>query len=341
MSFVNPAYLWALSGLLVPIGIHLLSRKEGKVIKVGSLRHVEESNTSRFKSIRLNEIWLLLLRCLMIVLLVMFMGGARCSQIPFTTSVKWVLIEKELENNPRVKSQVDSLVKTGFEVRYLAKDFPLRDRTTQADDQQNYWQLIEQLNEKIGYDIIVFSQSRLSNFYGKRVELSSFIRWIPVESDENKFIASAIQLSSDSVRVRMGTTSSTETSFINEIYTFNKNENWFALEDRTDSVLINKPDTITVSILADETFKHDGEILTAALKTLQNEFNFELFIQNKINLSADWIFWLSEKPFIESTDSKILQYHQSSQRPLLEKRTNCTGILQSGWIKKLFMKKSF
>ncbi|MEJ0032271.1 MAG: BatA domain-containing protein [Bacteroidota bacterium] len=79
MTFVNPSYLWALASLAIPIAIHLLSRKEGKVIRVGSLRHVEESNTSQFKSIRLNEILLLLLRCLMISLVVLFMSGAQCS----------------------------------------------------------------------------------------------------------------------------------------------------------------------------------------------------------------------------------------------------------------------
>lgn len=66
MNFTQPLFLWTLAGAFIPIAIHLLSRKEGKVVKVGSLRHMEESNTSRFKSIRLNETLLLLARCLMI-----------------------------------------------------------------------------------------------------------------------------------------------------------------------------------------------------------------------------------------------------------------------------------
>ena len=39
----------------VPVAIHLLSRKEGKVIKVGSLRHLRETTTRQFRSLKPNE----------------------------------------------------------------------------------------------------------------------------------------------------------------------------------------------------------------------------------------------------------------------------------------------
>ena len=66
MQFAQPIFLWALAGLSVPIAIHLLSKKEGKVIRLGSLRHVREKSTQQFKSIRLNEWLLLALRCLIV-----------------------------------------------------------------------------------------------------------------------------------------------------------------------------------------------------------------------------------------------------------------------------------
>jgi hypothetical protein len=49
IQFAQPIFLWALTALAVPIGIHLLSRKEGKVVKMGSLRHLRETSTQQFK----------------------------------------------------------------------------------------------------------------------------------------------------------------------------------------------------------------------------------------------------------------------------------------------------
>src|SRR5690349_13991138 len=103
MYFSNPIWLWALTGISIPIAIHLLSRKEGKVIRIGSLRHLQETSTQQFKGIRLNELALLALRCLLIILFVMILSGL---SLHWTNSnkVSWVLVEKGLENTPEVKS---------------------------------------------------------------------------------------------------------------------------------------------------------------------------------------------------------------------------------------------
>src|SRR6187401_594471 len=97
MLFANPIWLWALAGLLIPIGIHLLSRKEGQVIRIGSLRHLQETNTQQFKGIRLNEIVLLILRCTLIILFVLLMSGLSFERVN-KSEAKWVVIEKGLEN---------------------------------------------------------------------------------------------------------------------------------------------------------------------------------------------------------------------------------------------------
>ncbi|NBP69377.1 MAG: hypothetical protein EBU52_11590, partial [Cytophagia bacterium] len=49
ITFSNPAMLWSLLGISIPIAIHLLSRKEGKVIPLGSIRYLEESPSQQFK----------------------------------------------------------------------------------------------------------------------------------------------------------------------------------------------------------------------------------------------------------------------------------------------------
>ncbi len=323
MSFINPAYLWAFTGLLLPIGIHLLSRKEGKVIKVGSLRHVEESNTSQFKSIRLNEVLLLLLRCLMIALLVLFISGARCSQVPFQNSPRWLLLEKGLENDPRITAQIDALINEDYEVRYLSTNFPLVDANPTPDTSPDYWNLLEQLKLKSEYDMVVFSYNRINGFVGKRLEFPANIRWIGVEPDEKQFIVSAVRMNTDSVRTRVGNTNAENTSFAFETKPRNAN-NWFVLTDKQDSILITQPDTLHVSIITDKTYEYDGEILTTALIVLKEEFNFQLRIKNEVDTLADWLFWLSDKPLPDSISRKVVLYKRIENHALIEQKDENT-----------------
>jgi hypothetical protein len=185
MTFANPSYLWALTGVAIPLGIHLLSRKEGKVIRVGSIRHVEESNTSQFKSVRLNEILLLLLRMLLITLLALFMSGAQCSGPASTKKVAYV--ERGIN--------ADSL--KGYEVRELPEG--------------SYWSFVEDLNRSQS-ETVVISYSKIENFTGQRVSLNDNIRWITAEPSSKEYEALAWR-TGDSVFVRNARSDQQVTSF--------------------------------------------------------------------------------------------------------------------------------
>lgn len=187
MTFANPSYLWALAGLAIPLAIHLLSRKEGKVIRVGSIRHVEESNTSQFKSIRLNEILLLLLRMLMVILLAFFMSGAQCSSAD--TARKIAYVEDGI--------QADSLISSGYEIHEIPAG--------------SYWSFAEELN-KSSFETVVVSRSKAENFRGKRIALNDNIKWITAEPASREYQALAWK-AGDSVFVRTGRSSAQVTSF--------------------------------------------------------------------------------------------------------------------------------
>jgi len=191
MTFANPSYLWALLGLAIPIAIHLLSRKEGKVIRVGSIRHVEESNTSQFKSIRLNEILLLLLRMMMIVALAFFMSGAQCSGV----DPKKKLVYAESGIN------VDSLVNKGYEFHEI--------------QEESYWTFAEKLN-KSPFETIVVSYSHINQFKGQRISLNENVKWITADSQPSDFESLAWKIG-DSVFVRRGRSNEQVTLYSTEI----------------------------------------------------------------------------------------------------------------------------
>ena len=58
MTIKNPTYLWALLGLLVPLAIHLWSRKSGKTVKVGSTQWLIASENTCLSSVQFYEVGL-------------------------------------------------------------------------------------------------------------------------------------------------------------------------------------------------------------------------------------------------------------------------------------------
>ncbi len=208
MTFLHPSYLWALAGLAIPLAIHLLSRKEGKVIRVGSIRHVEESNTSQFKSIRLNEVFLLILRMLMVTLLALFMSGAQCSAPDHDKKVAYV--EKGIN--------ADSLTSKGYEIHEMPEE--------------KYWAFAEELNRS-PYETIVLSYSKVENFQGMRIMLNDNIRWITAESKPAEYQALAWSVG-DSVFVRNATSDAMQTTYSTSVGV-------------PDSIDIIKPKEVSVS----------------------------------------------------------------------------------------------
>ena len=121
MSFVNPTYLWSLLGLLVPIAIHLWNKSEGKTIKVGSIRLIKESQTSKSSRLQFNELFLLLLR-LILVSLICFILAAPVSISKRSNLEVAYVVEPSLLKLKSIRTLVDSINKDN-EVYLLAEDF--------------------------------------------------------------------------------------------------------------------------------------------------------------------------------------------------------------------------
>jgi hypothetical protein len=295
MTFANPSYLWAFAGLIIPLAIHLLSRKEGKVIRVGSLRHVEESNTSQFKSIRLNEILLLLLRTIMVTMIVFFLSGASCTNPPGANKVKWLVIEKGIEN--------DSLKSTEYEIH----EFPEGD----------YWTVAEQLG-KLPHEVVVISYSRLEAFNGERIPLPENVRWISAEKPSSEFQSVAWQ-AGDSVFVRNASSSALQTSYSTAIGV-------------PDSIKIIQPKKVIISISADD--QSEGAILQAALNVLKSEYKLPITIsqhqttgneqqtasqlRTTNNEKRTTIFWLRQTRPKFPGDQQVV-FSTPGQGPLIER----------------------
>ncbi len=71
MTFLNPAILWGLLAVSIPIIIHIFNLKKTKKIEFSTLMFLKEIQQSKYKKIKLKQLLILLCRIAFIILLVM------------------------------------------------------------------------------------------------------------------------------------------------------------------------------------------------------------------------------------------------------------------------------
>lgn len=308
MQFANPIWLWALSGLVIPVSIHLLSRKEGKVIYIGSLRHLEESSTKQFKAIRLNEVLLLIIRCILIILTVLLLAGLQW-QHAATEDQKWLVIEPGLQNDKAIHALTDSLTIAGYETHYLAPGFPTEDDTT-IHNTKNYWALIDPLKSSRAQQVIVLSRSYLKDFTGERVILPPSVKWITVDADPQEATVMAAKYKSDSAITRLAKSDAQRTAYEYKTTAISPAHQTVSPQD---SVTFTTMDTINVTLAYDNSFQFDATILEASLKAIEHIPAVEIRITIKHTTDfqyapTDWIIWLSDKSFTGTDTCHIITY---------------------------------
>lgn len=314
MQFANPIWLWGLTGLLIPIGIHLLSRKEGKTIKIGSVRHLEDTNTKQFRSLRLNEMLLLTLRCLLITTLVFFLSGFYFKNT-LNKGEKWLLIEKGLEHDQEFSSLMDSLDHNGFQIKSLAAGYPDLQDSIETTGKINYWSLVEDLKTKPIDQAVVLSYNYVKGFQGKRITLPDHIHWISKNSEPVEFPLQAIRLSNDSTFLRLGKSDASETRFISKHILIAPSQNYFT-NDNADSILVEPHDTISIAVVSDSTFEYDKRMMLTALNVIKeispNTFNLEaIYTDTYSDKKRNCVIWLSNEPPPSSQDHNIIRYQKT------------------------------
>jgi len=231
IQFLSPFGLLALFSLVAPIAIHLLSRKPGKTVKVGSLKFLEASESRHLRSLKLTDMPLLLARLALLALLALLLAKPFWQSAGAQTATKnqgWVLVAPELINSPhdsQVEKLVDSLVTAGNELHLLAPDFPaaqiasgkiVNQEITSANHAANYWSLLREIDTRLAIDmpLWIFALDHLSFFHGDRPILSRTVHWFNIPGPrENRWIQHAQFLKNDNVQLAIGFSDSRQTKF--------------------------------------------------------------------------------------------------------------------------------
>lgn len=313
MQLTSPIWLWGLAGLIIPIAIHLLHRKESKIIKIGSIRHLEASNTKQSMNLRLNELLLLAMRCLLIALVVLLLGGLHFNDDQ-TKSEQWIIIENGLENDPDYVPLIDSLQEQGFQLKRMDEGFPpLADLKTNAPI--NYWKLVEELSYKSLKQSVVLSYNYAKGFKGKRSSRPSNLMWISKNPAPIEFPLKAVKVAASSVSIRMGNSTASETAFRNLNAPLNPNQSHVL--SSVDSTSIERPDTLIITMVSDLEFSNDKNILLAALQaveeTITTIFSVKILPPDlwTPEQKTDWMIWLSNKGVAESVQCNRIIFSES------------------------------
>ena len=187
MQFLYPIGLLALTGIIIPLIIHLWNVKQGKTLKIGSIALLGESSRASSKSFKINDWLLLLLRCLLILLTAFILAQPFLKKIVSAKNTGWILVEKS--NFPGLfkdnRKNIDSLIKLGYEIHDFNAGFnPITLKDTANTDTTkvnslSYSSLLNQLNALLppGSTVYLFADKRLNTIGFKLPETTYKLNW--------------------------------------------------------------------------------------------------------------------------------------------------------------------
>jgi len=122
LGLLQPIWLFGIAGIIAPVVIHLWNNKQGRVLSIGSIDFLDKTSLRKARSRRISDWWLLVLRCLLLILLALLLAGPFWKRRPDVDKKGWVMVTNGFKDR-RLQEMKDSLVAAGFK-SILSKDFP-------------------------------------------------------------------------------------------------------------------------------------------------------------------------------------------------------------------------
>lgn len=361
--------MWAAAGIIVPLAIHLWNIRQGKILKVGSIAFLTESSKNYATSLKLTELLLLLMRCLLIMLLAALLSKPRWDRPFLNPKIKgWVLIEKENLSSTyaRFKPFVDSLLQAGYEFHYFNDGFKKDNLRDVAKDQNDpvvngslsYRFLLKKLDRLVPAELPIhlFTTNYLNRQEGKREAVSLNLYWhtyTPADSTAT-FISKAFTISADSIRIILGNTQPSGTTYLPTDIDIKKNTNPdLSVSTNNGRLLIAyqkyqpvEVDTaaLNITIFTSKYFT-DAAYIKAAAETIRqfSRHRISVLLVNKIEgipAMQDWLFWLSEMPVPASLKANnIFRYEGGEAKKISSWIVTKPGMGSEE--EKIFLSKSF
>jgi hypothetical protein len=323
MNFVNSTYLFALLGFLIPIAIHLWNKKEAKVIKVGSIQFVPTQDSNQSKSIQLNEVFLLLLRCLILGIISFLMVGLIIKENKVSKNI--ALVDPRVLQDDRVQTALDSMMDR-YEIRLMIDNLPVYDPEEEVEQaSQKLWALANDINKLNSDSIIIFSNQTLVDTKGKRPEINKVVNIISIDPLETKrYLAAAYQLA-DRFVLFYGSSNGFSTTYIKQVVAELPDkvvidDNEVKLKDQLTGIPLKRLDTLEVAMVYEDEFLKDKTILDAQIRGIAEYTGFPIKVTaqkgKELTSEFDWLIWLTEAE-IPDAQAKSISIKKDEFKPLL------------------------
>lgn len=195
LSFLQPAALWALAAVSIPIIIHLFNRSRGRLVKIGHIDLIRNARKLKVTELKLADWLLLLLRVSLFILAALILAGLALPGLSSSekdtayVSRAWLLSATANEISNLLVDYSDNKTKR---IYLLQDDFPALDsklveelRTGQQQDLnsltpiRNIWPL---LSERLSVEqhrgkVDVFAVDNLAQFGASRAALPQNVGW--------------------------------------------------------------------------------------------------------------------------------------------------------------------
>lgn len=333
MIFSYSIGLLAIAGILVPLTIHLWNVKEGKTLKIGSVALLGESSKQSSKSLKVKDWLLLLLRCLLIVLIAFIIAQPFINKkVSKKADSGWIVIKKrELRAAyHQDKKSIDALLTKGYELHDFNVGFAILNLSDTAAETTSInsisaISLIKQLDAQLpsGYQLQLYYNGLLNDMEEElpNISIALHLKTLPLKDTTIQKVAAAYWSNRDSIKVLMMSSNAQSTKYDLKNYLpqdkdlLSKTEDgelFLKAKDQSDFVKVaSQP--IEISVYSDHS--KDQEYLVAAIKAIRDFSHRKIIIQDFSSSSqeqADWIFWLSDKPFQGKLKpgAQLFQYEQ-------------------------------
>jgi hypothetical protein len=323
MIFLNSIWLFALAALSIPVVLHLWNIKRGKTLKVGSISLITVSSQKKSRSLKLNDLLLLLLRCLLLGLVAFVLAMPFWQRHRWLTVKGWLLIPKEglKEAYQKCKPTIDSLNKAGYEFHYFDKGFEktdfskaLADTTIYKNTPISNWSLIQQLDGQIPstLPVYLFTSNNASHFIGAKPEVCLALNWqtyAPADS-ANTWAANAWMTNNNEIQIVEGSSKSWATFYTERKIRSGDQQTPFVVRTENGNLTVgikNSNESVAVdtstwrfAIYADKNTT-DARYVKAALQSIIQFTKHKAVIKQyadagQIPPHQNWVFWLSANP---------------------------------------------
>ncbi len=306
LHLLQPIWLLLTAGIVVPVILHLWNRKPGRILKIGSIELLKSDTVRHARSLRISELLLLLLRCLLIILIALLLGHPLWKNNFSREHRGWIILEDDAY--PHFKKTIDSLVESGCDIHRFHTNFPrvnVRHLPSGDTSTTSYWQLLKELETLVPADfpLHVFSQATYNRFQGDKPPLNLRINWQVYTKDTTlTWNHYRYNISQDSSLQIKGHASAAAI--------------WYS-SDRIAGT-VSRPAAI---VIYTDKYPQDAAFLLAGLQAVQQYTGSTLQLKSvrtvaEIDTAANWICWLSDNPMPSMKGgARVLKYAAGKEVP--------------------------